>query len=196
MRSYAMVGSTRIATMRQNSQFTPPFDLRIFAIAAGLWSLGLAASAISYSANVIGDSLIGIDPMRAIFAGVRFAGGGAQLVLFVEAGILAAISAGVLAGRRWGLLLALFFMAETVIGHLALALTYTAFGNEGLAEWIAVRRIALQGPTLVMITLYLWIRASDLIFDPLPDEPARAATAQHRPPSVSSGQVSSQVSAQ
>jgi hypothetical protein len=33
------------------------------------------------------------------------------------------------------------------------------------AEWMNVRTVASQGPMIVLITLYLWIRACDLIFD-------------------------------
>jgi hypothetical protein len=36
-----------------------------------------------------------------------------------------------------------------------------------------VRETAMQGPMMVLITLYLWIRASDLIFD-APASSARA----------------------
>jgi hypothetical protein len=34
------------------------------------------------------------------------------------------------------------------------------------AEWTHVRLAARIGPTLVLVTLYLWIRSRDLIFDP------------------------------
>jgi uncharacterized membrane protein len=67
----------------------------------------------------------------------------------------------VFAEQRWGLLLALCFMAQVVMSHLAFVIAYLPFRS----EWMTVRATAMQGPSIVLITLYLWIRASDLIFD-------------------------------
>ncbi len=78
------------------------------------------------------------------------------------------IAIGVFAHRRWGLLLALCYMVQVVMSHLAFAIAYLPIQS----EWIAVRSVASQGPMLVLITLYLWIRACDLIFD-LPPTDAR-----------------------
>jgi hypothetical protein len=135
-----------------------PFDLRVFAVLAGLWALCLAASAFVH----IGEFDV-VDPVETIFAGVRFHGDDARLVLIVEAGIFAAMAIGVFAHRRWGLLLALCYMAEVVMSHLAFAIAYLPVRS----EWINVRAATSQGPMLVLITLYLWIRACDLIFEPL-----------------------------
>jgi hypothetical protein len=150
-----------------------PFDLRVFAVVAGLWGLCLAISAF-----IPPESVDLVDPIETIFAGVRFNGYDARIVLIVQAGIFAAIAIGIFFHRRWGLLLALCYMAEVVMSHLAFAIAYLPMRS----EWENVRAVASQGPMLVLITLYLWIRACDLIFDLQPAEALEHATpdASHR----------------
>jgi len=82
-------------------------------------------------------------------------------VLIVEAGIFGVMAIGVFAHRRWGLLLALCYMVQVVMSHLAFSIAYLPIRS----EWINVRVVASEGPMMVLITLYLWIRACDLIFD-------------------------------
>ncbi len=140
---------------------------------AGLWALCLALSAFVH----IGEIAV-VDPVETIFAGVRFNGDDARVVLIVEAAIFAMMAIGIFAHRRWGLLLALCYMAEVVMSHLAFVIAYLPIKP----EWIAVRSVASQGPMMVLITLYLWIRACDLIFDPQPAEalPRTTSDANHR----------------
>ncbi|MGB8414401.1 MAG: hypothetical protein WCE23_16405 [Candidatus Binatus sp.] len=134
-----------------------PFDLRVFAAMAGLWAICVTIMAFVH----IGDFDV-VDPIETIFAGVRFSGDAACVVLVVEAGIFGAIAIGVFARRRWGLLLALCYMVQVVMSHLAFAIAYLPIRS----EWINVRVATSEGPMMVLITLYLWIRACDLIFDP------------------------------
>jgi hypothetical protein len=161
-------------TDRQSSEprIEWPFDLRVFAVLAGLWALCLAVSALVHTnpADVV-------DPIETIFAGVRFNGDAARLVLLIEAGIFAAIAVGVFAHQRWGLLLALCYMAQVVMSHLAFVIAYLPLRQ----EWMNVRAVASQGPMMVLITLYLWIRACDLIFDSTPPaaRPIPASGAKH-----------------
>lgn len=158
--------------MKSNRQSDPPrvawpFDLRVFAVIAGLWGLCLALSALVSAANV--DL---VDPIETIFVGIRFNGDDARVVLIVQAVIFAAIAVGVFLHRRWGLLLALCYMAEVVMSHLAFVIAYLPMRP----EWQNVRAVASQGPMLVLITLYLWIRASDLIFAPQPADQRQRTT--------------------
>lgn len=152
-----------------------PFDLRVFAVLAGLWALCLSLSAFV----PIGEMDV-VDPVETIFAGVRFNGYDARLVLIVESGIFMMIAIGVFAHRRWGLLLALCMMAQVVMSHLAFVIAYLPMRS----EWMTVRAVASQGPMMVLITLYLWIRACDLIFSPQP-----AGEKQARPVSGTSRQA-------
>ncbi len=119
-----------------------------------------------------------VDPIETIFAGVRFNGDDARVVLIVQAGIFAAIAIGVFLHRRWGLLLALCYMAEVVMSHLAFVIAYLPIQS----EWKNVRAVASQGPMMVLITLYIWIRAYDLIFDspPADERPQTSSDASHR----------------
>ena len=158
--------------MKSNSQPDPshavwPFDLRVFAVVAGLWSLCLAINSLVPAADV---ELV--DPIETIFAGVRFAGHDARIVLIVQSAIFAAIAIGVFFHHRWGLLLALFYMVEVVMSHLAFVIAYLPIHS----EWQNVRAVASQGPMVVLITLYLWIRAYDLIFDSQPSEALERTT--------------------
>lgn len=132
-----------------------PFDLFVFAAMSGLWAVCLMLTVLAH-ANDVGM----VDPLETVFAGVRFDGADAQVIVMIEAGIFAAISIGIFARWRWGLLLALVYMAEVVISHLVFVIAYLPFR----LEVMSVRATALQGPMLVMITLYLWIRSHDLIF--------------------------------
>jgi len=157
-----------------------PFDLRVFAALAGLWALCLAISAFVH----VGDINLA-DPIETIFAGVRFDGEDARLVLVVEAGIFAVIALGVFAGRRWGLLLALCYMVEVVMSHLAFVIAYLPIQS----EWMNVRVVASQGPMMVLITLYLWIRACDLVFN------SRSTAADARPLPASNASHRAAVSA-
>jgi len=133
-----------------------PLDIRVCAIIAGLWAIGLVMRAFVH----LGDFDV-FDPIQVVFGGVRFDGDAARIVLIVEAGIFASIAIGVFTEQRWGLLLALCFMAQVVMSHLAFVIAYLPIRS----EWMTVRATAMQGPTIVLITLYLWIRANDLIFD-------------------------------
>ena len=150
-----------------------PFDLRVFAVIAGLWGLCLALSALVPAGDV---NLV--DPIETIFAGIRFNGDDARVVLIVQAVIFMAMAVGVFFHRRWGLLLALCYMAEVVMSHLAFVIAYLPMRS----EWENVRAVASQGPMMVLITLYLWIRACDLIFDLQPAAARQRTTsdASHR----------------
>ena len=121
-----------------------------------------------------------VDPVQAVFGGVLFDGDAARVVLIVEAGVFASFAIGVLTEQRWGLLLALCFMAQVVMSHLAFVIAYLPIRS----EWTTVRETAMQGPMMVLITLYLWIRASDLIFDAPSSSPQapRIRVSQNREP--------------
>jgi len=62
------------------------------------------------------------------------------------------------------------------MSHLAFVIAYLPIRS----EWMSVRAAASQGPMMVLITLYLWIRAYDLIFD------SQSAQARSQPASDAS----------
>jgi len=132
-----------------------PLDLRAFAIILVFWAAYLVGQV--FFRNSFTEF---IDPIEAVFAGIKFHGDGARAVLLAEALVLWTTAVGILAGRRWGLVLALFYMAEIVLSHLIFVVAYL---NDRDAA-MQVRMAAVEGPALVIITLYLWIRSKHLIF--------------------------------
>ena len=152
-----------------------PLDIRVFAIMALAWAVCLVMRAFAHPGE-----LDVVDPVQAVFGGILFDGDAARVVLIVEAGVFASFAIGVLTEQRWGLLLALCFMAQVVMSHLAFVIAYLPIRS----EWTTVRGTAMQGPVMVLITLYLWIRASDLIFDApaLSPQAPRIRVSQNREP--------------
>jgi uncharacterized membrane protein len=55
---------------------------------------------------------------------------------------------------------------QVVMSHLAFVVAYLPIQS----EWMHVRAVASEGPIVVLVTLYLWIRACDLIFDSPPTD--------------------------
>ncbi len=152
-----------------------PFDLRVFAVMSALWAACLVISTFVH----VGEMEV-VDPVVTILAGVRFSGDDARLVLIVEAGIFAMIALGVFTYRRWGLLLALCYMVQVVMSHLAFVVAYLPIQS----EWMHVRAVASEGPIVVLVTLYLWIRACDLIFDSPPADARPQASPKPSPRSA------------
>ena len=58
-----------------------PFDLRVFAVMSALWAACLAVSTFVH----VGEMEV-VDPVETIFAGVRFSGDDARLVLIIRSG--------------------------------------------------------------------------------------------------------------
>ena len=143
--------------MPVSDEYPWPIDLRIFGAVALFWSLYLVWIA------AIGDPFAGyLAPTRAVIGGNVFYGWQAQIVLLIEAGVFWVISVGMITGRRWSLLLSLFYMAETVVSYLVFIIAYM----DTRTEWTHILIAARIGPSLVLVTLYLWIRSRDLIFEP------------------------------
>lgn len=143
--------------MPVHDRYPWPADLRVFGVLSLVWALYLVWLAL------IGDPFGSyLAPARAVIGGSVFYGSQAQFVLLTEAAIFWVMAVGMITGRRWSLLLSLFYMAETVVSYLVFIIAYM----DTRAEWIHVRLAVRLGPTLVLVTLYLWIRSRDLIFDP------------------------------
>jgi hypothetical protein len=136
-----------------------PLDLKVFAMFAVAWSLFLLTIAL-----VVNGDFILVDPLQAIVNSALFSLDNTRMVLILEAGIFGVIGAGILAEQRWSLVFALIYIAQIVINHLAFAIMHLSMQFE-LSH---VRATAMQGPLLVLIALYLWIRATDLVFDASP----------------------------
>ena len=139
--------------MQDSSKSRWPADLKLFAILSAAWALGLAGRAAS------GATLFTHVPLEAVIAGMKFYGDAARIVLGIEAAIFTVFAAGILLERRWGLMLALGYLAEVVLSHFIFVLAYL----DDLSQSLDVRIAAAEGPAVVLLLLYVWIRSRDLL---------------------------------
>ena len=146
--------------MAQDVRQDWPLDLRLFGIASAFWSAYLAARALLHD-----PSLELAVPLQAVIGGIKFYGDEARIVLLVEAAVFLAIAIGILACKRWGLVLAMAYLVEVVMSHLIFIVAYFNIREE---LW-HVRAAAIEGPTIVLLALYLWIRSNRLLFGPSQD---------------------------
>jgi hypothetical protein len=136
-----------------------PRDLKVFALLAALWAAALTARIVVRDVTYHSQT-----PLEAILLGIKFDGYPARLVLVAQAMAASTLALGLAAERRWGLLLALIYMLEVVISNLIFMMTYM----DDLAQGRNVRISGLVGIVSVVILLYLWIRARDLLLDENP----------------------------
>jgi len=131
-----------------------PIDTRLFAIGLGLWACRLLLRAFFDAGELgLGDSLM-------LLAGLKLFGDAARFALLVEASVFFVLAWGILIEQRWAMLLALGIAADIVLSHFL----FVAFNLSNPARLSSVRAKAAEGPVLVAITLYLWIRSKDLVF--------------------------------
>lgn len=133
-----------------------PIDLRIFGAICAIWATALVFRVVTQT----GIALPG-DSFQAVFLGIKFYGLKARFVMLLQAAIYASIAAGIFNIRRWGLAVALIYMIEVVAAHLIFILSYAWVPG----QQVHVKVAAIEGPFMVLILLYLWIRSRDLIFD-------------------------------
>jgi hypothetical protein len=141
-----------------------PIDVRVFGVLSAFWAAYLVF--LTFMRDPVMDPR---GPLRALIGGIQFYGRGAQFVLLAQAAIFWATAVGISARRGWGLVLALFYTAQAVVGRLIFILTF--LGTRSEIEH--VRSAALEGAALVIITLYLWIRTNELVL-------SRGSSISHR----------------
>jgi len=139
---------------RRHPDKMPP-DLTLFAALATAW----AAMLFVRVTTPFGFEYFG-DPMQAVLAGVTFRGAQARGVTIIHALVVATFAAGMLSHKRWGAILALLYLAEAILSHLV----FIIMNLDVRSEATNVRMAAFEGPTLVLILLYLWIRSQDFLF--------------------------------
>ena len=100
-------------------------------------------------------------PLEAVLFGIKFDGYSARLVLLAQAMVASTLALGLAAERRWGLTVALIYLLEIVFSNIIFMMTYMY----DLAQGRSVRTAGFTGIAAVLILLYLWIRARDLIFE-------------------------------
>jgi hypothetical protein len=146
---------TSLAAVPQIEHRDWPIDVRLCGVLSAFWAAYLVF--LIFMRDPVMDPE---GPLRALIGGVPFYGRAAQFVLLGQAAIFWAIAVGITARRRWGLIVALFYSAQAMIGRLVFILTYLGARSE-IAH---VKSAALEGAALVILTLYLWVRTSELAF--------------------------------
>lgn len=77
----------------------------------------------------------------------------------IQAIIFAAFGIGILLHQRWGLILGLLYFTQVVIGHIIFFVTNFNLPSQA----IHVKITAIEGPIVLVILLYLWIRSRPLL---------------------------------
>jgi hypothetical protein len=135
-----------------------PRDLKLFALLTAIWAAWLTARI------VMRDVTYYAEPLEAVLLGMKFDGFSARLVLALQAIAAATLALGLAAERRWGLFFALACLLEVVASNLIFMTAYM----DDIAEWRRVRLAGVLGIIAVLILLYLWIRARDLLLEENP----------------------------
>lgn len=129
-----------------------PRDLRIFAGLCLLWSLVL------FVRSIFNLSAGGV-PLEDVIFGVKFYAEQARLTMALQAITIAAFGIGILMHQRWGLILALLYMAQVIAGHV-----FFIASNLGVeSQRIHVKVASIEFPVVLLIALYVWYRSRPLL---------------------------------
>jgi len=130
-----------------------PRDLQAFAMATLFWGGFLLVRAIF--ALRAGAPAV---PFEDVFLGVKFYADHARVTMTLQAVIFIAFAVGILMYHRWGLVLALLYMAQVIAGHVIFILS-----NLGVdSQRIHVKIASIESPVVLLIALYVWYRARPL----------------------------------
>jgi len=80
----------------------------------------------------------------------------------IQAIIFAAFGIGILPHQRWRLILGLLYNTQIVIGHIIFFVTNFNVPS----QVIHVKITAIEGPIVLVILLYLWIRSRPHLVHP------------------------------
>jgi hypothetical protein len=129
-----------------------PRDLRIFAGICIIWSAVLMTRSIF-------NLSAGGAPLEDVIFGVKFYADQARATMALQAIIFVTFAIGTLMHKRWGLILALLYMAQVIIGHVIFIAS-----NLGVeSQHIHVKIASIESPVVLLIALYVWYRARPLI---------------------------------
>ncbi len=129
-------------------------DLLVFAALCTLWS------ALLIFRVVIRDPFSSqASPFQDVFLGVKFYGHAAHITMTIQAAVFAAFGIGILLHQRWGLIVALFYFVEVVLSHIIFFVTNYNVPSQAVHVKITV----VEGPIVLVILLYLWIRSRPLL---------------------------------
>jgi hypothetical protein len=128
-------------------------DLRIFAALCILWSAILIARALfNLSAGPAGS-------IEDVIFGVKFYGNDARLTMALQAIIIGSFGIGISMRQRWGVILALLYMAQVVAGHVIFITSNLSVESQRPHVKIA----AAESPVILLIALYVVYRAVPIL---------------------------------
>jgi len=131
-----------------------PRDLQAFAMASLFWGgfiLVRAIFALRAGAPAV--------PFEDVFLGVKFYADQARVTMALQAIIFVTFAIGILLHRRWGLVLALLYLAQVIAGHVIFIAS-----NLGVeSQRIHVKIASVEGPVVLLIALYVAYRAVPLL---------------------------------
>jgi hypothetical protein len=97
-----------------------------------------------------------------VFLGVKFYADQARVTMALQAIIFVAFAIGILMHKRWGLILALLYMAQVIICHVIFIAS-----NLGVnSQRIHVKIASIESPVVLLIALYVWYRSRPLLRQP------------------------------
>jgi hypothetical protein len=129
------------------------FDLLAFAALCTLWSALLKFRVVfrdPFSSPA--------SPFQDVFLGVKFYGHAAHVTMTIQAVVFATFGIGILLHKRWGLIVALLYFVAVVIGHII----FFATNYNVPSQAVHVKITGIEGPMVLVILLYLWIRSKAL----------------------------------
>ena len=132
-------------------------DLLVFALLCTLWAALLIFRVVArdpFSSPT--------NPFQDVFLGVKLYGHAAHVTMTIQAIIFAAFGIGILLHQRWGLILGLLYFTQVVIGHIIFFVTNFNVPSQA----IHVKITAIEGPIVLVVLLYLWIRSRPLLVHP------------------------------
>lgn len=145
-----MLASRAMAIPAQRRQW--PRDLKIFAGICAAWGALLLL-------RVAFDRGSAANPFQDVFFGVKHYGQAARVTMTIQAVIFLAFGIGILMRRRWALVLGLLYFAQVVLGHAIFFISNIHVPDQALH----VKITAIEGPIVLAILLYFWIRARSLL---------------------------------
>lgn len=129
-----------------------PRDLRIFASICILWS------AVLMTRSIFKLSAGGV-PLEDVIFSVKFYANQARVTMALQAIIIAVFGIGIAMHQRWGLILALLYMAQVIIGHVIFITS-----NLGVeSQRIHVKIASIESPVVLLIALYVVYRSWPLL---------------------------------
>jgi len=129
-----------------------PRDLGIFAGLCILWAAVLLMRSI-FNLSAGGASI------EDVILGVKFYGDHARLTMALQAIVFIAFAVGILMHQRWGLILALVYMTQVIVGHVIFI-----GSNLGVeAQRVHVKIASIESPVVLLIALYVVYRARPIL---------------------------------